>query len=201
MPRNKRKRKKAQSFESKVKKVLLKAQEMKYFTFGNGGHSAVASSDIPVLISNIAEGTNPNQRVGREVVLKGINFKWEVIAGDATNLCRMLIFTWTDGNRAPGLNEIVTATGTYGAIGSLSHDAVAKYKVLYDKMLRVNLVGRTNEYAEANLNFPRGIRLSFDGPLGTDTGSRQIYLLLLSDSGTVGHPTAVYTGELRYQEI
>lgn len=185
-----------------VRTQLAKENEMKYFDTND----AFAVSDVSTIrqLSNIAQGTTDTSRVGDEVAMKFLRFKYTVkTEGDRYNLLRVIVFQWYTHStyRVPTIAEILQSTANSYAIHSpYIHDYRHSFGVLYDKVHRM-VYDADNEAMIVNKKVPlKYAKKNIHFEAGTTDGANKLYLLVVSDSAAVNHPSILYYTRLWYTD-
>ncbi len=168
---------------------LNKRIEKKYFT--NYAAGSRDWSGAVYSITDIPQGDTDTTRDGDSLFLKSVQLRYSVVAGDTTNLVRLVMFQYLD-DTTPTVSNILNS-GYLGAAGApltpFHHDERSKYRILYDSgpmsvdTYNPQLVRKV--FVKNNKKMVNQIR--YNG--GTTTGSNKIYLIELSDSGAASHPS------------
>lgn len=155
---------------------------------------ANTSSTTPTVAKwlSLAQGTGNSARIGNEVTISRIHLRYNMVAGDATNVIRVILFQWLDDDTLvnPTYDDILYRGGTLEPYTNClyNYDKRHQYRILYDKR---HVVDNDNPNAQQNFGedkYCKGFvkKMQFDSSLLTGKG--MIYGLYVSDSGTVAHP-------------
>ena len=151
------------------------------------------SSGIINHLSAIPNGTGFNERVGLKVKGKSIQIRLELIRADSTQLMRVIVFRWFCQS-TPTVGDILE--GTPWPLNATSVNRAGEYQIMYDNMFALS--------ASTNANFvdkffiERPMNITFTTADAVDLG--HVYLLAISDSIAVTHPTISYWSRLRYTD-
>lgn len=161
----------------------------------NFNSSAVSTSATINYITNIAQGDDDNSRDGSEIKVRGFVVKWGCFAGDATNVCRIMIIR--DANSlgvVPSESEIFETTANpYSPINS---NYQKRFHVLFDKVVGVALAGKDAITGNTYVTVRNRMVTEYINTTASQNGAgvNAYYLVRISDSGAATHPTiSVYT--------
>lgn len=181
----------------KLAKDNRRSIEMKQITVTSSAD--ITSSGVVSPITQIAEGNEDFERVGRSIILKSVQIRGYVANNDsiATNptLVRIMIirdnsFSGSD----PTIANVLQASSTIG-LRTQSPEKTHAVSVLYDKLSHVDVNSR-NQFT-----FEKFIKLNskciFDGTTSTSSNKGGLYLLLLSNRAT-NMPTIATQLRVRY---
>lgn len=191
--------------KSMVKKMLKGSQETKHRDTVVSAYTTIGYAGSVYHLSDVAQGTSENNRVGDKVHATYIKLGATMAAHatENTTMRVMLIQDKLNQGTAPSAGDILEGTGVTGGYRSgiceLNVDDFPKrWRVLYDKTVR--LVSGTASAvqvlkASAKINAP----IWYSGSAGTDEGRNQIYLLLISDAAA-NYPSLVWNARLYYKD-
>ncbi len=148
--------------------------------------STISSSAVFQDLSLITQGTTFNQRVGAQVNVVSATIKMFLVCADATNYIRTVLFTWrpSDSSDVPTASELFIDTAS-AAFTSLLAYKPSRFKVWHDKCYPLTTAGNT--YCRTEVVTLRNVgAIQYD--IGVNTGSRHLYLAIVSDSGASTHP-------------
>lgn len=186
------------SQRSQVARMIQKDIELKSWTVPV---SIVALSSTATIadLSQIAVGTSDNTRIGNHVHLKRFNLRFELFGSDATNTFRIIIFKWRDNDFYTGapLGTAILSALTGGAgdvLAPYNREVPEAFVILKDMLMTSSQV--SDPVIARSISIPLKGKAQYVGA-GT-TGLNKIYMLMLSDSTVVAHPTMTYWSELLY---
>ncbi len=171
------KKKGRMSLNRRVKKIMDKNSEKQYYSFGISASNLLQASPSNTVVSNIAQGTGFDNRVGNQLkpFSMKVLYQCELNASvqPRTAIRFMIIQTLANG-QPNGL-----PTNTYHLNPSLS-DASNKYKILYDRTHQLSagvseMINRT--FSLRNLR-----RITFDENT-TVARFGQVFVYVLTDNG------------------
>lgn len=192
-------RKQKMEVQSLVKEPLEKK-------FYDSAYATVPVSLIPsfTALTRPAEGTGPDQFTGATIDLISLQYRFMFQKVDTTNYIRFIIFQWFPDSTADSPSwEKMMQYNTAGLPASL-YDLLSPYvldrgsksmfKTLVDKQFWLDS-DDPFQLIEGFIN--KGFRKKIDiyDNAGTYDGTNHIYLMYVSDSGALGHPTI--TGHTR----
>lgn len=153
-------------------------------------------------------GTSSSNRVGDEITITKLDFKYNIIVADTTNLVRVVIFKWNndDGQYSPIVGSIVasgyTAQG-FSALFNYNWDNLkaGDFEILYDKCHQLCTNGEQGQVHTVQL-WGRGLGSTPKIQLnsGATTGKGRYGLLYISDSAAVSHPSIAYSCRLTFKD-
>lgn len=182
---------------SAAKQVINRSAEKKYLDLTATNPASVSGgifqlNDIPV-------GTSDTTRIGDTIMIKKLYMSLNMHVADTSNHFRVIVFVWKN-NTVPLASEIMadSSLGTAYAVNApYNHDRRSLFKVLYDKTYGL--------YADRPVvHFKKSIKLNLKVQYnaGSSTAcSNAIWMLYISDSGAVAHPTADSYTRLEYTDI
>lgn len=138
-----------------------------------------------VPLTAIAGGTLNYQRVGDNIRLSNLNLRYGAIMDPLTIHTNLRILVFRDNmnlGTIPAVTDVLQVAGS--SIAPLSHlyDRAfneKRFTVLYDKMHQMSNTG-TNGFA-ASRNIKLNSIVNYMGPLSTDEGKGQIFLLFVTN--------------------
>nr|WAE42749.1 MAG: capsid protein [Cressdnaviricota sp.] len=182
--------------------LQLSHGEFKYVDAGNGTASCDNTGAI-VLLNGMAPGSGASQHIGKEIIMKSIEFKAQGQNNYATSgTARMLLVYDRQSNGAtPAITDVLIAA-TVQALRNL--DNRKRFKILMD--YKCSMTGNAGGVFSANHTFYRRLRhpVEFNaGVAGTvaDIISGAVFLITL---GTQVNGSAITFGEttrIRYTDV
>lgn len=198
----------AKAVRALAKKEINKSAEWKYH--GNLVTAAVTNvGAVTAVMGNgpgITPGTAQSQRIGNEITLSSISFRYQMLfntLGNQTQHLRvMLIQMHTDS--VPTLGSVIDLAGPYVAstqsVNKPYNTEDRDHKVLYDRThtLRRNYATEAPEskYFIKKVKVPRR-RIEFTT---NTTGHNFLYLIYFSDSGSNG-PSLDWASRINYMDM
>lgn len=213
------------AIKSEVKRALIRKGETKYLPiFSSSAAVAASTAGVFTSLTQIDQGPSQNNRIGNQVTLKKISFRMSIVpaenpAADTYNRVRVMIFKWKedDGVNTPALGEILDSTSTSAGIlpveWPLNHVTRRDYTIIYDKVFTLNPTFAFNSSGVATGDFSRAEsrtinvnrklsgEVMFNGGSGVFTGHGKVYLLVVSDSAAVPHPSYAFAGNIFYKDL
>ncbi len=138
-------------------------------------------------LTSPAQGTGNMQRIGLSVEPTFLQWYWEWIKDDTTNIVRMSVIEWFENDATPPvLDDIYQDTANVLPLSDFNFDNVdSRFKVHYDTIIALNSQTVTSKVGQLKFfgsKLPK--RMTFDN--GAITGEHKIYLVLWSDSDAGG---------------
>lgn len=194
----------AKSVRTIVKRQLAQNIELKHLSNNPGivGVSDIAninSVGLPVV------GSGFNQRIGDSIKLKSFNFKYTIYLSDPSNVMRIIVFQWKNNSGisgTPTVQYILQQPTPYGWLSQHNQDTKQNYKILYDRTHTMQNGGPLQITRSVNINRFATTNIQFISDVATQNNciKGEIYLLLISDSNVVIHPTFVWRSQMRYTD-
>lgn len=185
--------------KKQVKRIVRFQQEKKNFPFYIINGSASTAGTITKL-TIIPQGDSGTTRDGNNVNITRIQFRYSFAYGDATNVCRIIIFQWKndDTNDFPTVAKLIQDPVNNSWLGSQIF-ANPDARILYDRLHFVSGNGFAVTGSRAVIKSKKyAKKLKYNA--GVNTGSNQLYVLYLSDSSTSTHPTFNMWGVVSYTD-
>lgn len=183
-----------------VKKQISKDIETKYFDIQRPSDDIDYSGRIDRL-TGVSQGTTDSTRIGDKLTMRSLRISYEATVADSTNMVRFIIVQWFPNSTllAPTSSYVLSTIGSALAPQSpYIHDYKNQFNVLYDK---VHIL---------STDYPRIVRkfwlkmkwakkvINFSA--GTSEGSNHLYMIRISDSSAVTHPTSNILTRLNYDD-
>lgn len=182
-----------------VKKELDKQEESKYAFYQL--NQSPSNTAIVSAITMPSQGDAYNNRDGDSLMFTSVGGRFLSIAADTTNVCRLVIFQWLvdSAQDAPTAAKILQDSTTLPAISPfiLNRNERKKFKVLYDKVMGVSGNGPAIEMD--NFFITKFARTDFNA--AATSGKGILYILYVSDSGAVSHPTVQADITYRWRDL
>lgn len=144
------------------------------------------------ILGGLTQGVGDlSSRTGDEISVTKFELHYSALLADATNLVRIILFSWCDMNTvAPVATDILddSTNSTTQLFGPLNEDNLKskRFRVLHDK--RVALYGSKNYISGSIIKtFKKPINVVYSGG-SSSVGRNMLYLMIFSDSAAVTHP-------------
>lgn len=200
--KNKRKRKKGKfkKLKTRVKDLEKKVEatvEVKMFNVADS--VAVNSSGDLLNLCGIVQGTDYNQRLGNEVIVKSIDVRanhQQHANAVNTTIRYMLVQDRQTVADAAGFTtlDILSTTSVNSFLNRLT---IGRFKVLFDRTFQMSDSGNNGGYLKEHVDCFIPVR--WNGTAATDIQRNNIALLRISDEAT-NTPTSNATIRLRYTD-
>lgn len=148
-------------------------------------------------ITLISQGQTSLTRIGDQITLDKIEYRFFLLYGDTTNLVRFVLFQWND-SVPPVLTDIFQDPVTYPVSTQYNRDNQGSkvLKILKDETFILNSTSQPLKTSNWVLNFKK--KIIFES--GTTTGVGHIYYAFVSDStsGINGEPKITINTRVSY---
>lgn len=204
---------------NQVKQLISATIEHKAFA-ATTSSITVPTSGVVTRMSGIPSGPGRLQRVGDQVTLKKITFRYLIQVGatgliaaaDQYNTVRVILFRWNedDGAAAPVTSNVLNGSVSSNVtLWNFNYDDRQLYHVLYDK---THVVFNTPVWNGSAVTWSHGVGGTFVSPntismplaskiefdFDAIPGTGHIYSLLISDSAFAPNPTCELVTEIEY---
>lgn len=197
-----------------VKSIINKSRELKYFPYSLIGVSVTSTGALTGVPFDVPQGDTDNSRDGDQFDLAGnISFRFQLLAGDTTNLVRIFFFQWkalSTSAPLPALSDILLngPSGSIDVWSQYNHDTRKAYKILWDRTYNMvgngtsgTFPGTTTSQIYKSVKVPlRKARRKVQLRGGGGQGTNRIFMVYLSDSGAATHPTLSYSTKLFFYD-
>lgn len=187
--------------KKQVKRLITGVQEVKAIDSTVSG----SPSDTGVIsrVLTPAQGDGLSQRSGDQIILKALQFRLSIIGADNTNKVRIIFFRWSQDNSI-GAN-VPTVNGVLQNIDVMSFYNYTSYKndrmtILYDRTVSTTFTDANQVVVLHTLYGKKLGRKVLEFNAASTLGTNQIYMLLISDSVAISHPTVTGYMQLRYTD-
>lgn len=177
--------------------------EKKYFDTQINISVVSAATITPLEL--ITQGSDVIQRIGNTITVTSVQFKGDVLTGDATNFIRHILFIDKDSNgAAPALVDVLdTSVITQPIWSPYNNDNKFRFRIIYDNVYNVNTVNQPFVMDKQFIKTgKKGLQSTFAASGGVQANllSNQIYSILVSDSALGPHPGGYFGYRVRYQD-
>lgn len=187
--------------ETIVKRQLNKRIEWHHFDYSSNVSPSYSGSIVSV--SSVTQGDGDSQRSGDNIYATSLQCRYFVYNGDDNNMVRVVAIQYF-GDDTPVVGDVFGSTGTVSSVlDNYVNDKVGKKKlirVLYDRLTTVNAPFSGGLTYRAHSFKVRLKRRQIQYQAGGTSGTGKIYLLFISDSAAVVHPTVYYKTRLWFQD-
>jgi len=188
--------------EQQLLRELSSKMSEKVFDTAFAANNIAAGATTVTALSNIAQGVGRSQRTGDRVHLCRLQYRIQILAGDATDFVRVIIFRFKPNNASFALSSTVildvgpsTADDPFSMYNYTNRKEVVILKDFAIPMVLAGSSGNQSFVGEINLN---EIVSTFTSAATTcDNG---IYLYFVSDSAAVPHPTITALFRVFYKD-
>lgn len=164
--------------------------------------TAIDAVGIVSKLSAVPAGINDEQRVGDEIFLQNLKFRYIWYGGDATNILRFVIFRWRDSDvpGAPVITDVLQTTNAMSYYNDLNYDS-GRVQILYDNLAAYGSGGSQTKAVDKTIyGKTLGKKRLMFSDVSAVTGPEHIYFLALTDSVAASHPTLVFRSRLYFTD-
>ncbi len=192
------------SFARKFNVMSQRTRELKYKE--NIVSISQSATSTVSLLTQVAQGDTDTNRNGDQLMIHNVVLDVSAaidgtVAPDNTNIVRMIVFQW---HPQSGISTLPTATQilqdptTNPVLSSYNHDTRWNYSVILDYVFTLSIEGsRVQQRKFVLTRIPRR-KLQFVG--ATTDGTNHLYILSVSDSTTVDHPSYNFNSKVLFYD-
>lgn len=197
--RSRRLRPKVRALSKRVNTIsrMIKG-ESNYFDVRQTPFSVSTTASI-INLCPVLEGTGPQEYQGNSIMGLSLLVRMSIVGADTTDGVRIVIFRDKNatGGVPIGVGGILQDTGNY--LSPLANSERGRWQILYDKVFVTTQGGIDRQIEKYFKVFKKPKLITFS----SDANAPQrgtIYLLAISDSAAVSHPTLEFYSRLRYYD-
>lgn len=194
-----------------VKRMIRGVQELKYKNYSDTG-AISSTAAISGVLFDIAQGDTDQERNGDQFRwVKALNFRYTLAVSDTSNIVRIIILQWHPSViTAPTISDILLTgpSSNVDVYSNYNHDQRFNYKILFDRTHTLvgngtagTFPGTTSSIItrHTNISLKRARkRVQLIG--GSVSGSNRLFMLFVSDSTLVNHPTISYSMKMYFTD-
>lgn len=152
-------------------------------------------------LSAVTQGVADTNRIGDQLFPKSLELRMSMVAGDSTNLIRMLIIrykmdTSITGGPPPTANVLQYTSATHTPLSPVHHDLRKTFDIIHDELFCL-VQNASNGQMIVNRVFNLG-RVPINFVAGATTGANKIFMVLYSDSGAAPNPGVLFDTRLNF---
>lgn len=187
-----------------IRNVINKSSEVKYHD--TELNASIDDAGIIYTLSDLSQGQTDLTRIGDQQNPLRFVWKGQIVAGDSTNVVRVMLIQNKSGELAHAASTDVTKILSSNYVGGvnapyspLHHDYRRQYTVLYNKTFYVDTYNPIRRVTINKDLSKRKLKVHYDNG-GTTQVSGAYYLLMISDSSSISHPSFTGVGRLYYND-
>jgi len=197
-----RRKSKQPSVAAIVKSVLAAESEIKCGVIVNASTAAATAGAVVGLTQPIIEGTNVNQRVGRQITLKRASCIFNATLptlGVTATLRFILFFDKMNTGAVPAVTDVLDAAATQSAYAIITH-LEKRFTILYDQVYSM-AVGGADQQLSKRMDFKLNTKVTYGSSTNVTAANAKnsLFGLVITDNGTNG-PTYAYTIALYFHD-
>lgn len=157
-------------------------------------------------LSTIAQGTTDQTRIGDSVLVTSLNLGGYITNQDSYNMVRIIIFKWKGNSSSPpNVTDIIQQAyvgDVKAPFAPLAHDTRKNFTVKWDKTF-LCATGADNErqFFKKLVTFKGGLKLQYLQGSSSATSKNGLYMLRISDSSAISHPTCNVLCRVNFKDI
>lgn len=140
------------------------------------------------------DSTNGASRIGNQITIKNIQWRWTITIGDAINYVRVILFQFMDSTTivTPLPGDVICDVANNPWIQPINPLNRQKIRILFDKTYHLQSGGQETVTRKLNIKPPtKDIRFATNITAGfaAEVIKGKLFYLLVSDSGAIAHPS------------
>lgn len=174
-----------------VKRMISKESETKFHDLSDYVN-AIDNTGTVVRLTGVQQGITDSTRIGDKLTLRALKYKLFLTIADTYNIFRVIMFQWYVNTtlRVPQYADIMQEAG--GAVTSwlspITYDYENQHHVISDKIYTVDSVKNQTFFVNRKFRM-KYIRKTINFTAAGAEGSNHLYMLIVSDSAAIAHPT------------
>lgn len=183
---------------SQVKRMIAANTETKTFSYASTP-IAVGSTGTMQLLSAIPQGVSVIERVGQDIEVQRMIFRYSIELADAYNFLRFIIVRCKDsGTDILTNDELVTFASTgYGYLGPVTYLNRDRFEVLHDSGTLPVHAGQPIRTGAVEIN--KKFKMTFNSS-SIATMKNAIRVYAWSESVIISHPVLTYTTQIQFKD-
>jgi len=203
----------SRKFKEKVKRIISAQDESKFIDTDISADTVpIAGTSTITTLSIVAEGTNPNQRLGMAIKLTSIEMKY-LVQTDGTSqaidtVARIIIFRAKKNVQGvlPTVAELLISDTVTALRASLGGSDMSDFKVYMDKLFVITKPASIVQEAIKVGKFYKslgGLKCTFDSVSGDVSATEEghLYLLRMTNQANTFQPIWSVDIRVRYKEL
>lgn len=184
------------SVQKVVKKTLDKNTELKYVFTDIGG--TISTTIAATLLTGVAQGAAQNQRTGLALEIKSMEIHATITKADTTNL----VTFWLVCEKQLGAITNLATNFIYPvSVNGIREPTYSKYYNVLKKWRYCLNTDKPEMKMMFYKRFRKPLQLRYTGGATTDGTINRFFLVAISDSGTVSHPSLVGACLIKYTDL
>lgn len=199
--RKRRKKNLAKKVKTLAKKVNSNIehrwQDVHNFTDSFGVAGLVKKIGLENIAVTPSSSNLEDNRIGNKITLKRVYLKGQLAVSDSHNFCRMLLVRVTNMSQLVSVSDILEPA--FGSVlptiySPYRKDSTIKYKILHDKFYKLQQKSAGSTYPDIvnfdlSYTWKSGLTITYLQDTASDPIYGQIYLVCISDSSSIPHPS------------
>lgn len=164
-------------------------------------------STIPYItdITAVAAGSGSTNRIGNRISIQSIMLRFGLTSADTSNFFRIVLFQWCPSSDTAPTWEDLFEYGN-GAVGLTSTEFFSPYrigrtqsfKIISDKFVTLDVDDLVKTHYVLQ---KKGYKKTISFQNSANEGNNHIFLLVVSDSSAVTHPTIEGYSRIRFTDM
>lgn len=181
--------------------------EIKCYDVFNSG-TGISSAGTVEKLNAIASGAEVNQRSGRVISMKSVRSKGWIVAADVTNWVRALWVFDSDPNAtSPNVSDVISdLPGNVNVMSPATYNNIGRFRILRDLTFNVGSPGAGNStglpiQVPFDVYIPlKKLQAKYVDTTAIAPQQGGLFMVTISDSTIVTHPSIYHSTRLRYYD-
>lgn len=179
-----------------VKRLINAQAEHKFLdTLVN---QSVDSAGVIWQLSAVPQGDTASSRDGAFLMPKSLQWKGGITVGDTTNFMRVIVFRDMDGNGTAPIPTNVLETVSYHGLKNNTNKK--RFTFLWDRLYSLSTLGQDGSIRPIQGSLRLAQKKIGFAATSTAPRTNHLYVLFVSDSGAITHPSALMTFRLNFTD-
>jgi len=168
-----------------IRNEIARNEEPKHFDVLNSGTAGIAGSGV-LYLSSMAQGSTDITRIGDQINLKSLQFRFDSIYADNTNFMRLIIFQWVGDavTDVPTINAVLESTPYY--LSPYNWDQRRKFRILHETWKLDAVTSPRTHLGKGSVGLPIKTQQFLNASTNIEAGG--LFAVFCSDSAAAAHP-------------
>ncbi len=179
-----------------IKKVIKSQAEHKHDDFSVNTTDLLAISPFTVGMNIIATGTSVHNRIGNDISVSNVKFRYELSLLDASETFSVRVYAiqFMDDNEPLNLPDI-------GDLFPTLDDSKQAYRILYDRTHQFGLGVNQNLFRTIRISGKKLIRLKYEDGGGTTPLQGNLFLVFATNNILTGKMSVQVNGRTTFTDV
>lgn len=196
-------RKKGKSKTSKMS-IIKTVNETKWF-LAEAAATSLSTTPSMTVLNIVQQGDTGTTRDGNKILMTMVDLRVQLVVSDPTNLIRCLVVYDRQSNGSNpstvGITNILdTVAAASQTMAPQLQPTKRRYKILLDRLFTMDLVNKYTWMLHKRIKVNRYTEYNGNAGSSADIVTGGLYLIFVSDSSAISHPTMQFTAKMFYKD-